>query len=132
MFREALKRAMTERDVSQTRLAELSGVGKSSISQYLSGKNVPNDRAKQKLADALDVEITYFNDQNVSIDRLPESRAIKNLTVEQAARELGKSKQFVRVSLQTGSAPFGYAVKVSGDKWSYHISPKKFYEYAGV
>jgi hypothetical protein len=51
--------------------------------------------------------------------------------VEEAARLLGKSKQFVRVSLQSGRAPFGFAVKVTGDRFSYHISPKKFNEYMG-
>ena len=54
------------------------------------------------------------------------------MPVEQAAKMLGKSKQFVRVALQRGIAPFGFAVKVSGDKWSYHISPRKLNEYLGV
>jgi hypothetical protein len=42
---------------------------------------------------------------------------------------MGKSKQFIRVALQQGIAPFGFAVKVGGDKWSYHISPMKFESY---
>ena len=51
--------------------------------------------------------------------------------VDQAAKMLGKSRQFVRVALQRGIAPFGFAVKLSGDKFSYHISPKKLAEYIG-
>lgn len=55
---------------------------------------------------------------------------IKCLTVAEAARLMGKSKQFVRVGLQRGALPFGSAVKMSS-KWSYYINPKKFYEYIG-
>jgi hypothetical protein len=44
---------------------------------------------------------------------------------------LGKSRQFIRVSLQRGIAPFGFAVKLSGERFSYHISPKKLEEYIG-
>jgi transcriptional regulator with XRE-family HTH domain len=129
MFADNLKRAMTERDMTQTLLSASSGIGKSSISQYLSGKNVPNDKAKKRLADALDVSVDYFNSQAVHLDPAPDNCGIKNVTVEQAAKLLGKSQQFVRVSLQRGIAPFGFAVKITGDKYSYHISPKKFYEY---
>ena len=132
MFSELLKQAMTERDMNQTQLSALSGIGKSSISQYLSGKNVPNDKAKQKLADALDVSIDYFNGQSVHLDPAPNGSGIKNVTVARAAELLGKSQQFVRVSLQRGIAPFGFAVKQTTEKYSYHISPKKFHDYMGV
>jgi transcriptional regulator with XRE-family HTH domain len=132
MFNELLKKAMIERDISQTQLSALSGIGKSSISQYLSGKNIPSDKAKKKLADALDISVDYFNGLTVHLDTVPDGCHLKNVTVEYAAKLLGKSKQFVRVSLQKGIAPFGFAVKMTGDKYSYHISPKKFYEYAGV
>lgn len=35
-------------------------------------------------------------------------------------------------SSQRGIAPFGFAVKLSGEKFSYHISPKKLNEYIGL
>lgn len=44
---------------------------------------------------------------------------------------MGKSEQFVRVGLQSGKLTFGSAVKLSS-KWTYYISPKLFYAYAGV
>lgn len=55
----------------------------------------------------------------------------KNITIKAAAELLDKSQQFVRIGLQRGILPFGYAVKLS-TKWTYHISPLKFYEYAGI
>jgi hypothetical protein len=44
---------------------------------------------------------------------------------------MNKSEQFIRVGLQRGILPFGYAVKTS-TKWSYYISPSKFTESTGI
>lgn len=52
------------------------------------------------------------------------------MKVEECARLLDKSPQFVRIGLQNGILPFGYAIKMSS-KWTYHISDKKVYEYLG-
>ena len=52
----------------------------------------------------------------------------KKLSVKEAATLMGKSVQFVRIGLQRGAFNFGSAVKLSS-RWSYHISPKLFYEY---
>lgn len=54
----------------------------------------------------------------------------QNISIKEAAEIMGKSQQFVRVGLQRGILPFGTAVKLSS-MWTYHISPKKFYEYIG-
>lgn len=42
-FSERLKQAMVERNMTQAELSALTGIGKSSISQYVSGKNEPNE-----------------------------------------------------------------------------------------
>lgn len=55
---------------------------------------------------------------------------VNNLKVSECARLLGKSQQFVRIGLQRGILPFGYAIKMSS-KWTYHISESKVYEYLG-
>lgn len=52
------------------------------------------------------------------------------MKVKEAAKLLGKSEQFVRIGLQRGILPFGYAVKMSS-KWTYHISEGKIHEYLG-
>ena len=52
------------------------------------------------------------------------------MDVKEAAKLLGKSEQFVRIGLQRGILPFGYAVKMSS-KWCYHISEHKVLEYLG-
>ena len=52
------------------------------------------------------------------------------MKVKEAAKLLGKSEQFVRIGLQRGILPFGYAVKMSS-KWAYHVSEHKVFEYLG-
>ncbi len=53
------------------------------------------------------------------------------MKVAECAKLLDKSPQFVRMGLQLGILPFGYAIKMSS-KWSYHISESKVYEYLGI
>jgi hypothetical protein len=53
------------------------------------------------------------------------------LSVKEAAQILGASEQFIRIGLQRGILPFGNAVKLS-TRWTYYISPSRFYEYAGI
>ena len=53
------------------------------------------------------------------------------LSIGEAAELMQVSQQFIRVGLQTGILPFGYAVKTSS-KWTYYISPAKFTEYTGI
>ena len=56
----------------------------------------------------------------------------KNISILKAANLMGKSKQFLRVGLQRGIFPFGYAIKSdNSSKWNYYINPFQFYEYIG-
>lgn len=53
------------------------------------------------------------------------------LSVEETARLMGVSGQFVREGLKRGVFPWGYALKASS-RWTYYISPHKFYEHTGI
>ena len=57
----------------------------------------------------------------------------KNLKPEEAAKIMEKDVMFVRIGLQRGILPFGRAIltQTNPDRWSYHISRKKFEEYMG-
>lgn len=55
-----------------------------------------------------------------------------NLTVQEAARLMGKSQDFVRIGLQRNILPFGYAVKTGKARYSYFISREKFIETTGI
>ena len=128
-FASQLKQAMIEREMSQAELAARIGKGKSSISQYLSGKNIPKDSVQVKIAEVLDCTVDFLNSEVPTSDHI--DNGMKNISVSECAKILGKSEQFVRVALQTGVAPFGFAVK-NKSVYSYHISPKKLEEYMGA
>lgn len=120
---------MDERGMTQVELAATIGKGKSSVSQYLSGKNIPKEDVQKRIAEVLECTVDFLNSE-VSDDDYSETD-MKNISVVEAAKLLGKSPQFVRIALQTGVAPFGFAVK-NKTTFSYHISPKKLAEYIGA
>ena len=131
MFSKNLKSVMDERNMNQTQLAGLTGISKSGISQYLAGKVVPKANVIQKLAEALETSVDFLMGDNPVMDADSNGDPLKKVTIEAAAKALGKSEQFIRVSLQRAAAPFGFAVHMPSGRWSYHISPKKFNDYIG-
>lgn len=56
---------------------------------------------------------------------------MNRLAVRDAANLMNVSEQFIRIGLQRGIFPWGYAVKLS-TKWTYFISVHKFEEYTGI
>lgn len=127
-FAERLKQAMIEREVTQKELAIAIGKGRSSVSQYLSGRSVPRPDVQKLIAEFLDCTVEWLNSDVPESDRT--NMGLRNISIQKCAKLLGKSEQFVRVGLQTGSIPFGFAVK-NKTTYSYHISPKKLSEYIG-
>ena len=61
-FADKLKNLMKDLGISQSKLSDLTGIGKSSISQYLSGKNEPAEDRKKQIALALGVQENYFKE----------------------------------------------------------------------
>lgn len=53
------------------------------------------------------------------------------MTIQKAAKLMNVSEQFVRVGLQKGNLPFGYAVKMSS-RWTYYIDSDKFKKETGL
>lgn len=136
MFGENLKKIMNERNFTLTKLSQVSGVGKSSISQYLSGKNIPSADRIHVLADALEctVEELAVIPAGKKVIRKPlsgNSSEVFNVPVETAAKLMHKKNNFVYEGLQQGIFPWGYAVKTSS-QWSYFISSVKFTEHTGI
>ncbi|MFV0527727.1 MAG: hypothetical protein ACK5MN_03255 [Lachnospiraceae bacterium] len=56
------------------------------------------------------------------------------IPIAKVARIMSKSEQFVRVGLQRGLLPIGYAYECNDDKrgFGYYISPKLLYEVTGA
>jgi Helix-turn-helix. len=131
-FAKNLKSTMDEKNINQTDLSKLTGIGKPSLSQYLSGKNIPQRRRIFEIATALGVPTGRLT-VAMQIEDCEHLQIITNqkITIEEAARRLGKSQQFIRIALQNGVAPFGFATKGTGSTYDYHISPKLLNEYIG-
>lgn len=130
MLAQRMKKLMDDIGMNQNELSLATGISKSGISQYLSGKFKPGRKALKSIAKALGTSEAYLTgDLEEPVDQVSEQK--NTLTVEQTARLMNKSKQFVRVGLQKGVFPFGYAVKLSG-KFTYYISKQKFTEYTGI
>ena len=56
----------------------------------------------------------------------------RNVSIQEAAKEMGKSLQCIRIGLQRKLFEFGFAQKIPGsEKYTYYINPKKFYDYIG-
>lgn len=127
MFSELLNKAMDELKLSQADVCRLTGIGKSSMSQYLSGCNVPTPQRRIEIAEALGLEDNYF-EQRLPIHKM--DRRKRRLSVEEAAALMDKSIPFVQKGLQDGRFPFGYAVYM-GKEWSYYISPVRFQQEIG-
>lgn len=127
-FAEKLKALMKELDLSQSKLSDLTGIGKSSISQYLSGKNEPSKDRKKEIARKLGVQEDYFDTFETAAT--VQHDGVINLPVTLAAKLMGKSKEWIKQGLRDGVFPWGYAVKLTN--WSYFISSVKFTEYTGI
>ena len=131
-FASNLKSIMKDQNLNQTDLSILTGIGKPSLSQYLAGKNTPHKNRIAEIANALGVTYERLTTKGPSVEHeTPPIISNQKISIEEAARRLGKSKQFIRIALQNCVAPFGFATKCSGDSYDYHISPKLLDEYIG-
>ena len=127
-FADKLKKLMEDLDLTQGEIHKITGIGRASISQYLSGKNEPSQMRKQEIARALGVQENYF--EMFEPAATVQHDGVVNLPVTLAAKLMKKSKEWVMQGLRDGVFPWGYAVKLTN--WSYFISSVKFTEYTGI
>lgn len=133
MFDEKLKKAMQDLGLSQSQLSKMTGIGRSSICQYMAGKNVPTVARRVEIATALGLDPDYFADDGETVEPIIlEKRLIPRLSVAEAAKAMGISKIALSNGLQDGVFPWGYAVRGSGEKYVYFINAKRFAEIEGI
>jgi DNA-binding XRE family transcriptional regulator len=128
VFGRKLRQAMVEAEVNQTELARLTGLPKSSISQYLSGRNEPGILAGAKLAEVLgpgDWSPPEPQDIPEASDNAPERPFV--LKPCDAAKVLGTNPQSIRVRMQNGSfsPSIGTIYRAEGTRFTYDIYPGK-------
>lgn len=69
-FSKRMKEAMELRNIKQVDLCERTGLGKSAISQYLSGTYEPKQKGVYVIARALDVSEAWLMGYDVPIERI--------------------------------------------------------------
>lgn len=61
-FSERLKKILKEKNITQSELSKITGIGKSSLTAYLKGEYKPKQDKIYKIAKALDVPVFYLTD----------------------------------------------------------------------
>lgn len=123
-FSLKLKQALQELNLTQSQLARLTGKSKASVSQYLSGKQVPPENLQQEIAKSLGLKTDYFS----SSESMAEVKPITRMSVAEAARLLRVGRDTVYEGLQQGAFPWGYAIKTTEKSWTYIINADRFKE----
>lgn len=131
MYAKKLKEALDHAHMTQAQLAAKSGLTRASISQYMSGKHLPSPKAVSAIAAALEVPELYFTEETEQIHEIRERLPIR-LTTKQAAKLMGVGAEMIRINLQNGNLPFGYAMKGTGNRYVYSINTKQFMKCVGV
>lgn len=133
-FKDALLNAMCELGLNQRQVCGMTGCSKASVSQYLSGKNVPSEQKQREIAEALGLQSDYFTwpepeeQHKVTIQR----GQMKKMLPETAAKILGVGKETIRLGLQQGVFPWGYGIQTSPGRWTYIINEQRFIEIEGI
>ena len=70
-FAKKLKKAMQELNLNQRQVAALTEKSKGSVSQYLSGKQIPTEEVQSAIATALGLESDYFVKDDECVVVLP-------------------------------------------------------------
>ena len=132
---EQLKEAMQQLGINQSQVVGMTGICKSSISQYLSDINIPTEERQKHIAVSLGLAPDYFSKENkqvVAFSKQALNEGIQRLDVMVAAKILGMTHTTVRKGLQQGVFPWGYAIKTSANRWTYFINAKRFAEIEGI
>lgn len=102
---ERLREALDRKNMKQAELSEVTGIGKSSISTYLSGEYEPKQKNIYKMAKALDVNEAWLMGEDVQPDRkqrIIQSEEIADLSEEslQVAKAYNAAAPAVKFSVR--------------------------------
>ena len=132
-FNEKLKKAMQDLGISQAQLVGMTGIGKSSISQYLSGKNTPTAERQKHIAVSLGLIPDYFeHDEPVVKLAKTKSGVIAELRTKDVGKLMRMNHRTIEKGLKQGIFPWGYAIQTSENHHRYFINARRFAEIEGI
>lgn len=129
-FNEKLKQAMRKLGITQAQVVGMTGIGKSSISQYISGKNVPTEQRQKDIAVSLGLASDYFEKESAvaKVNIKADGDSVPRVDVVVVAKLMHMNHNTIRKGLQDGVFPWGYAIKTSENRWCYFINAVSFQE----
>ena len=108
-FSQKLKYILSEQNISQAELSRLTGINKSSICQYLSGKNIPSNKRQGVIATAIGMPEDYFGNENFKEPSIPYPK-IPRLTLTETAGIMGVSQRALALAIQQGMYSWAQAL----------------------
>lgn len=131
-FSQKLKYILSEQNISQAELSRLTGINKSSICQYLSGKNIPSKKRQGVIATAIGMPEDYFGNENFKEPSISYPK-IPRLTLTETAGIMGVSQRALALGIQQGLYPWAQALPGKNKKrYIYFINAIKFAEAQGI
>lgn len=131
-FGEMLRDILKAKNISQTEFSNLSGIGTSSISQYISGKNVPSDERIKDITEALKLPEDYFKGRTPRTRKPYGKGNIRRLSLNETAHLMGISNVALANGIKAGTFPWAYAMQGKGTRYIYFINAEKFSEIEGI
>ena len=114
-----MKLAMDMRDINQAELCRRTGIGKSSISTYLSGDYEPKQTNLYKIADALSVTIPWLSgydvEMNVEKENRPLPENLKPITKVNRITSILATENIESYLLLGQEYKADFALKIMGD-----------------
>ena len=138
LFSKRLKELMEGNNINQVELSAAMGLSRSTVNKWITQKALPRMEIIEKLALFFGVSKSYLLEEEKTDKRksfVNPERRIQKVTIAMAAKLMNKGPQFVRVALQRGLVPFGFAVKLSENdngRYDYYINPTQFCKYLGI
>lgn len=133
---ERIKEGLALRNMKQADLVEKTGIGKSSISTYISGEYEPKQRNIYKIAQALDVNESWLMGHDVPIERKTAIEITKEekflLENFQELNTLGKTKAIDYVSDLADNPKYQKETKVQEMSEPYVIEAAAAHHKTGV
>ncbi len=129
-FKDQLLQVMERLKINQIQLAGLTGKCRASISQYISGKQIPTEEGKREIALALGLEADYFtkNEDPLIVFLKSGKGKIPRLLPKEAAKMMSMSVDSVTKGLQQRVFDWGYAIQKPSGSWVYFINARRFAE----
>ena len=123
-FAEKLRGVMKEQNISQSDLSRLTKMRRDSVGQCLSDRNIPTPQRREKYSSD-EASEDYFTAEENAVKACISRAKVKRLTLTQAARIMGMSKETLGTAIEEGKYSWGQVLSGKGKKKIYYINGTK-------